>query len=176
MVYQPNIPMETDQISQSQSDIQGNFQALDPFINGIFNLPVQGSFPATGNNVIFSKLYNGNIEVFIQNPSGSKQIPITAQFVAGNAGWTYLPSGMLMCWNQGTIGAGNATVTVLFNTVPSFPGFTTSSLSIQLTRVHNTTSTNFIQLDSFTQLQFIARKSTSTLGSADVFGWLAVGL
>lgn len=180
MVFQPNIPQATDQISQSQADILGNFQALDPLINGLINLPAQGANPApTGNNIIFAKAYAntaGKIEVFIQNQAGTTNIPITATFPSGNAGWTYLPSGVLMCWNQGTILAGNSTVTVLFNTVPNFPGFTTASLGIQLTRINNATSTNFVQLQSYTNLQFIARRSTSTTGSPDTFIWLAVGL
>lgn len=177
--YQANIPQPTDQISQSQADILGNFQALSPLIDGIIDLPAQLANPApTGNNIIFAKLYapTGKEEVFIQNAAGTTNIPITATFPAGNAGWTYLPSGVLMCWNQGTILAGNSTVTVLFNTVPAFPGFTTSSLGIQLTRINNATSTNFVQLQSYTQLQFIARRSTSTTTSPDVFIWFAVGL
>jgi hypothetical protein len=177
VVYQPNIPQPTDQISQSQGDILGNFQALDPFINGIFNLPPQGSPPAgTGNNIIYAMNYLGTQQVFIQNAAGTTNIPITAQFVAGNAGWTYLPSGMLICWNQGTILAGNPTATVVFATVPSFPGFTTSSLNIQITRVNNATSTNFTTIASFTQLQFVAQRSTNVTGSNDVFSWLAIGL
>ena len=31
-MYQPNIPAATDQISSSQADIQGNFQAINTYL------------------------------------------------------------------------------------------------------------------------------------------------
>ena len=55
MAYQPNIPNASDQFSQSQMDIQGNFQSLNPVFMGINNylyLPVQGSGPTTSGTQV----------------------------------------------------------------------------------------------------------------------------
>lgn len=174
--YQPNIPLATDQISESQMDIQGNFQVLSPLVNGIISFPAQGSIPLfpLGTIGLYAKALTGVNELFLVKSDGSS-FPLTASSVSGNAGWTYLPSGMKMVWNQATILAGNATQIVSF-VIIGFPGFTTTALSIQLTRLHNTTSTNFIQVDSYTTTQFVARRSTSTTTSNDDFFWIAIGL
>lgn len=178
MAYNNNIPQPTDQISQSQADILANFQALNPLIIGVVDFPTSLATPApTGNNTIYSQLYatTGLVELFIRNAANTTQIPFTASQTAVTYGWTYLPSGMLLVWGQGTILAGNATKTIVYTSVPGFPGFTTNSVGLSLTRIHNATSTNFTQIDSFNGTQFIARRSTSTTSSADDFTFFAVG-
>lgn len=179
MPYNKNIPQPTDQISVSQGDILNNFQFLNTIASGIFDSPVQVGAPVipAGDTALYTLLFatTGHNEMFIVNDVGTA-IPMTASQTGGVSGWTYLPSQMKIVWGRDTIGAGFATKTTLFSSVAGFPGFTTASLGIQITRVHNATSTNFIQLDSNTNLQFIARRSTSTTSSADTYTWLAIGL
>lgn len=178
MAYNANIPQATNQISVSQGQILDNFQFLNTIASGIFVAPVQTSAPVIAAGSV--SLYNLNYvptsrnELFFTDQSGVSY-PISAALSSGVSGWTYLPSGMKIVWGQDTIAGGSSTKTTLFSSVTGFPGFSTSALGIQLTRIHNTTSTNFIQLESNTNLQFVARKSTSTIGSADVYTWLAIG-
>lgn len=178
MVYQSNIPLATDQISVSQGDILGNFQALGPLVNGIIEMPPQLVAPpfTPGNNTLYSLLYatTGLNEVFLRNAAGVS-FPITAQINTGVTGWTYLPSGMKILWSRSTILAGNSTATVSF-AIATFPGFTTSALGISITRINNATANNFIMLESNTNTQFVARRSTSNTGSSDQFAWIAIGL
>jgi len=189
--YNASIPAASDRISVSQGDIQENFTQIKNLIdvNHVTFAGVAGegkhflvTFPnlaapaaPAGNDInIFNATVGGNPELNIEKTGGSA-IPFTQSASSGTSGWTYLPSGMKMVWGQDTIASGNSTKTTLFSSVASFPGFSGSALSIQLTRVHNATSQNFIQLESFTNLQFIARRSTSSTGAADIYAWFAVG-
>lgn len=150
MSYNSNIPKATDQISQSQSDILGNFQALNPLIIGVVDFPPSAGTPAsTGNNTLYAQLYAGTglVELFVRNPTNTTQIPFTAARKAA-AGWTYLPSGLLMAWS--TI-SGSGAVTLLYSSIPSFPGFSNTPYVIQLTPRRTVVSPNFqVYVDAFT--------------------------
>lgn len=114
MAYQANIPQPTDQLSKSQGDILGNFQALFPFIQGVIDIPASAADPATtGDNIIFAKLYSvtGNDEVYIQNEFAGINYPITASG-NGNTGWTFLPSGILLKWGSSSIGIAGGNIVV----------------------------------------------------------------
>lgn len=119
MAYQPNIPHANDQFSQSQMDIQGNFQALYPIFMGVNNylyLPVQGSDPTTSASQV--ALYcktgiEGTPQLFFRNASSGAVFEATGTLAASN-GWSFLPSGMLIKWGTATVTRG------ILNTV-SFP-------------------------------------------------------
>lgn len=138
MAWNPNIPQPTDSLSQSQADILGNFQALDPlFSNGIqqlIDLPVQGSaptFPAGDEG-----LYNLNnatttkneLYVHRQTIDAPTDVPMTASVMSNTAvalcdnGWSYLPSGLLIKW--GGAGISTATTTINFQTISGGPVYT----------------------------------------------------
>ncbi len=194
MAYNQDIPQATDQISVSQGDLLANFQSLFSWVQAnhvTFDItdagkhkwvtfPRQGVVPAPPFTATEVELYNflfpttGVSELYVQKGTAAG-IPFTAAQSSGTSGWTYLPSGMKMVWGQDTIPGGSPTKVTTFASVAGFPGFTTASLSIQITRIHNATSTNFIQLDSFNSAQFTARRSTSTTGLADTYAWFAVG-
>lgn len=114
MSYNPNIPLATDQLSVSQGQILGNFQALGIIVDGLLNLPPQGSLPAsTGFNQIFAFIssFTGNEEVYIQQSSTGLNIPITASDQIAN-GWSYLPSGVLLKWGSSGVGGIGAFIPV----------------------------------------------------------------
>ena len=197
MPYQADIPQPTDQLSKSQSDLLANFRSINTWcnVNHVnFNagadagkhkwvtFPREAVVPTPPFGASELSLYNilnatsGVSELYVQKGVAAG-IPFTlSRSVAASTGWTYLPSGMKIVWGQDTIAGGNATKTTLFASVAAFPGFSGTALGIQITRVHNATSNNFIQLDSFTNLQFIARRSTSSTGSADIYVWMAIGV
>lgn len=135
MPYQANIPQPNDQLSASQVDLLGNFQALGVIggntnanssaLNNIagFNyiyLPVQGANPPVGtafaNEIAMFSFLNPTTnqnELYInkRNLATIKQIPITASVLSNTAvnaatnGWSFLPSGILIKWGATTTAA-----------------------------------------------------------------------
>lgn len=126
MPYLPNIPQPTDQLSQSQADILGNFQALDPIVNGINNfikLPEQGVGPATAVNqmALYTKDVGGVTAMFIRPENtlaGGAEVDFTTAVKAAD-GWTRLPSGILLKWGTATITAGSNPLLVAYG-APNF--------------------------------------------------------
>jgi hypothetical protein len=137
MAYQYNIPAATDQISVSQGDIQGNFQALGAIAgNG------NAGSPSLNSNAGFNFVYSRNIgaapayvagttkiwtqtyapttrgELFIGNDTTPLAgIPITASNFA-SPGYAYLPSGVLIKW--GTVTVNGSTPVNLNGIGPDF--------------------------------------------------------
>jgi hypothetical protein len=118
MAYQPNIPLATDQLSQSQSDIQGNFQAIKAlvdvnhvdFANGVdfgkhnfVTFPVQSVAPvfAATEEGLYNKVPAAPFpltavnELFINKRSGagSVQIPMTASILSTSSSPGFGSSG-----------------------------------------------------------------------------------
>lgn len=136
MAYQANIPQPTDQLSKSQGDILGNFQALQTLIdvNHVdfssadqgkhkwVTFPIQALAPAFAATEIglYNKVPAAPFplttvgELFIQKSTGAN-IPMTASVQSSVDGWTYLPSGIILQWNQGT------SVPLVGNNVVSLP-------------------------------------------------------
>lgn len=75
MAYQPNIPLGTDLISNSQGDIQGNFQAIGTAFNntgtGFNQITFQGATapgaPGVGSGIEFAKLGSADTVLFAAN-------------------------------------------------------------------------------------------------------------
>ena len=137
MAYNPNIPQPTDQLSISQGDLLGNFQALQTLIdvNHVdfadadmgkhkwVSLPQQAGAPGTTNTEL--ALYtaisptSGTPELFIQRPANGAFINFTEAVGAPN-GWTRLPSAILLKW--GSAGA-NGLTTITFPVAADIPPF-----------------------------------------------------
>lgn len=127
-MWQPNIPHATDQINVSQGDIQGNFQALDPILNGVTNFATifttLGATPTTSASQlsIFAADDSSSVpQLFIGPPSTGTPINITGSAQATN-GWTRLPSNILIKWGT-TTAAVNTLGTVTFPVSSSVPVF-----------------------------------------------------
>lgn len=125
MAYQPNIPQATDLISQSQSDILGNFQALQTLIDVNHvdfasadqgkhkwcSFPAQGSSPGTTATEVAVFCRTSTLTTFnelcIQHPSNGTVVEMTASNL-NTPGWSFLPSGILLKWGTVTsAGAGS---------------------------------------------------------------------
>ena len=123
MAYQPNIPLATDRLKDSQADIQGNFQELNTYLNvnhtaidGTANqgkhkfvtMPIQGAAPGTLANelAMYSKLsaFTGENEVFIQRSSSGTEMQVTGATVTGSLltgnseGYLPLGNGYMIKW------------------------------------------------------------------------------
>jgi|SRR6185503_8603667 len=196
MAYQANIPQATDALSQSQIDIQNNFGALSTFLNvnhvdfassdqgkhKWVTFPVQGSAPVI--NVGEIALYNAlssktaKDELYLINSLGATVALTESQQVAGNAGWAYLPSGVLLKWGNSSATGLSA---ITFPAGASIPAFN-SIFSIQITTGYSNASDGdgFVRLNSFnapwTQFTVYASHRTSTGSFGPVgFQYLAIG-
>jgi hypothetical protein len=125
MAYKSNIPLATDKLSTSQSDLNGNFTEINTYVNVdhvAFNGANQGkhkkaTFPVAAapgaagaaEVGIYAANSGGVPELFINKTA--TQIPFTASLKA-NAGWTYLPSGIIIQWTSGVMN-GAASVVAL---------------------------------------------------------------
>lgn len=190
MAWQPTKPQATDALSQSQADIQGNFLSLDPlFSNGIqsrVSLPVQPgapTFPA-GNEGLYNLNFslNSKNELFVHKVAGAgtADIPMTASTLSSNAapatfssGYTYLPSGIILRWEQGS---GSGTVNMNLSGGPTFTGIITA---IVCPYSNTSGDANFaVRLKSIvstTQLQFYVSSRTSTGSASGTFNVLIIG-
>ncbi len=131
MAYQANKPLATDQLSQSQTDLLGNFTAIGTMMdanNKNLQMPVAAANPVApiGDvGFLFTKLVGTDVDLFWQPKTTGTAIDITG---AGKtaAGWLMLPCGIIVKWgvsgnitfgSSGTAsvanGAGVPTITTL---------------------------------------------------------------
>jgi hypothetical protein len=134
MPYQANRPLANDQLSQSQQDINGNFQILGSiggniqpnsagintapgagfnylYLQTVANPPLGTAFAA--NTALYSAVFNTKANLFVNkvNNAGNQQYPITSSILDtatpgnGTSGWSYLPSGLIIKW--GVVGVPN---------------------------------------------------------------------
>lgn len=196
MAYQANIPQATDTLSQSQIDILNNFGALSTFLNvnhvdfassdqgkhKFVTFPVQGSAPVinVGEIALFNALSSrtSKDELYLVNSLGAT-VPITeSQQVTGSAGWSYLPSGVLLKWGNGSAtGLSNITFPA-GATIPAFNSIFT--IMVTTAYVNASDGDGFVRLNNFlapwTQFSVYASHRTSTGSFGPVsFQYLAIG-
>lgn len=175
MPYQPNIPLATDLLSQSQLDIQTNFSEISTLINinhGDFNtvtagkhkflqMPEQAMSPVTianegavfvavGANSLVSELNFKRENLAAGQPS----IAFTEGENAAN-GWSRLPSGIMIRWKTGVIASGVVANNILF-AGGTFPGFVTcyNVLVTTINQPNNNVDNNCLAtMSAFTNLQ-----------------------
>lgn len=139
MPYQQLIPRPTDQLNNSQADIQGNFLEIYNWVavnHGQFDTPFAGkhfeaTFPENGapTNTLIDEanVYSqqsaltGNTELAWQRENNGARIEWTGALPA-NIGWTRLPSGILLKWGQANSTGTN--FTVVFPVAANTPVFT----------------------------------------------------
>lgn len=165
MPYQPNIPAATDILSQSQSDIQGNFQAIQTLIDVnhydfasplqgkhmFSSYPVQSGSPGTSATevAVFSRTstLTTEPELCVQFLSNGSVVEMTSAELTAN-GWTYLPSGVLLKWG-GASAAGAGLNTLTYPTAATIPVFNNVFIvllqadTVATAYVTATTTTNF---------------------------------
>lgn len=205
MAYLNNIPQSSDQLSLSQSQILGNFQALGAIAGNIndssaslnsnsgFNwvfLANQGATPPAGASFAAGVIgaysatngATGRKELYINHSVAGPtvvQTPITAYVQGGtNAanGWAYLPSGLIMAWGRATCAAPGLFNVVYGTELTGFPTFTVQTSPPLVTRIASgATTSNFIYVQSFNNAGFTARTNAVIAGTAD-FSWMVIGL
>lgn len=135
MAYNSNIPQAGDKISNSQSDILGNFLALAPFGNGYAEFTLQGSVPSFGisSTGMYTLLYaqTAKNELYIHKESidAPTDVPFTASKMSNTAiascvnGWSYLPSGLLIKWGSYSVTSSGVDVDVDVAVTSGGPNF-----------------------------------------------------
>lgn len=147
MAYNSNIPQPTDQLSVSQGDLLANFQALATILNPntgsatFINQVAAPTFPANQLGLYaLTPALTSVSELFVSKNSaaGKKEIPLTASILStstpgnGGAGWTYLPSGIILQWGGYNTSSGSAV---------NFPiPFPTQPLNVVVTPINPSTS------------------------------------
>lgn len=197
--YFPTIPAATDQISNSQPQIQNNFGSIMSLIDvnhGDFASPVAGqhnfvqmpnqnptrptsnigdvglyNFPGTGGNQIWVRTPTANEANDIPMTQGSKALP----------GYSYLPSGIILQWG---INTGSS---VALNSVTYPFTFPNRTLAIQVTpAVSSATDPDSAMTviaaggmaPTTTGFNLMINRRTSSSGQpqpSSQFYWLAIG-
>ncbi len=160
MAYNNAIPAANDRLSQSQSDIQGNFAAIQTLvgINHInFGSANQGKHlylqlpeHAAPTTAIDEAGFYANVGAasgvtelyFRRENNDATPIPMTeTKNVTPTSGWTFLPSGLLLQWDNININLNPTPITFprpfKIGTVPKF---------ISLTNIQQSTHTDIVQI------------------------------
>ncbi len=203
MAWNQNIPQPTDQLAASQADILNNFQALQTLIDvnhvdfasgdqgkhKFVTFPVQAPAPAfaAGEEGLYNFLYatTAKNELFVHKQTGATtvDIPLTASILSTSSapalntgGWTYLPSGLLLKFGNGSANGNTAFTFAALN--PTAPAFTQVLTIILCTAYSNAADGDgFVRLSTFTAAGFNAFGSarTTVTTKAVLFQYLAIG-
>ena len=195
-IYNPAIPTGTVNLDQDYKNIKNNFTQLNtsfgvdhtPFSvtpnNGfhktIHQIAVNSNPPSSpsGTNTIFSKVVNGDTQLFaISQGGGISQL-------TGNKnnarGWQYI-GGVLLQWGIRSIGTGTNLILPVTFTANAGMNFTSVVYSIQLTLINKTPPTVSsgnslsVQGSTISATGFTAIYNGGT-GDFTDFHWLAIGV
>lgn len=177
MAYNNNVPLANQSISSTQTPILNNFIALNSWGNGYGEYVLQASTPSfsANNDGMYTKAYNNTTntlnELFVHKQAfgaTTKEIPFTASILsqatpaAMTSGWTYLPSGILLRWENIASGTGLSTITLS----SGYPAFNQILNIILCPYSSSTTDDNFavrlVAINSTTQFQVYFSSRTST--------------
>lgn len=163
MAYQSSKPESTDILSQSQSDIKGNFTSIESLVgeNHVtfdipnagkhkhVTLPEQAAAPATAIDEIalYAKAVGGNSALFIRPENSGTEIDISTAVTAA-IGTCTLPSGIILKWGTGTANQAAATTFAA--------PFPTGCLNVSISPRETGGSQHFVQVKdgSLTAAQF----------------------
>ena len=189
MAYNPAIPAANDLLSQSQSDIQQNFAAIQTVL-GINHI----NFGAVGEGKhLYLQLpehaapitavneggFYANVgatsaitELFFRRENNGESIPMTERQTGATPGWTFLPSGIMLQF--GTANVNNNTIVTLTRAMP------TTLLFVLVSSKRVGAQTNVVSLESITDSQhFVASSRTvnnSPTYEASDITYLAIGI
>lgn len=154
MTYNNNIPQATDDPSQSQGQLLGNFAALDTYTqvdhvplndpdqgkHAHSTYPEQASDPVTGANevALYSKEYTMTVSAVPTTftnlffaPEGAGTVgTFGGPSLLATAGYTFIPGGLLVQWNTVSASSGsNVTFPIAFGANPFYVSFMVTGAS-----------------------------------------------
>lgn len=186
MAYNNNVPQAGQRIKDTQQPINDNFAAIDTLIavnHEAFNtadagkhkfvtLTNQGAAPVgAANEWNIYNILNGGVQELTLRKAGGVEIPIT-KYAGGGSGYTYLPSGMILKWGEGTVN-GNGSL----NFSTPFP----SSCYQVVATIQNPNAGDIdasVRVVSWTVngATFYVSKRTTTGTSSQVISYFAIGI
>ena len=172
MAFNSAIPQPGDYLSQSQSDVLGNFIALSAFldVNNTVIKFAQTTAPTVASGLSMY-LDASNI---LRIKSASKDVSMSGGTLASN-GWSAFPSGLIMLWGSVSVGGGSTShpgsTTVTFSGTSGFPGFT-SAYNSQVTGIYTPGMDKYVWtgVPSTTQLTIYNPNNTSVTAYYTVLG------
>lgn len=194
MPYDPNKPGPNDLLSNSQLDIQSNFQTANtvmnvnhyPFDNVSGNqgkhkfveMPVLAVKPAglaASEATLYSKTVSGTSQLFIVPGTSANEFQLTSMnnadfgtFGTSPDGWSFFPGGLIVNWGTATKATDGA-VTYSRN-------FTGDPYIVQLTTFENTNSRNFLWVKTKTSANFtVSARDSAGQDTPITFTWWALG-
>lgn len=187
MAYQANKPQPTDQMSQSQADLLGNFQAIDNIVlvdhegfasadagkhkKTLFTQQAGDQVTAATEVALYAKSNGAATALYYRAPNNGAVTEISACFPSTKAakGSTMLPSGIILQW--GTVNASHGGSHEAF--LGAFPAL---CASIQLTAIETGGSQNFVSVQNINAAGFDAYSSTRSGGASNTnCYYLAIG-
>jgi len=182
--YFPNIPEPTDNPSDSQAQLQSNFQALNNAISRnhiamtdtsnsgkheFLQMPEQAVPPTTISNEggVYTKDVGGNTQLFYREESNGKELQLTNSFSGTSNGSFTLPGGLFYQW-----GVENSVTNLSTVTFPT--PFVAVPFNVQLQIIQDSTASNIINVRN-SGLTNTAFQVSTTAGALKIF-WLAIGL
>lgn len=142
MPYNNAVPKATDRISDTQLPIKNNFAAIETVVSVNHvkfddasgnqgkhkwaSFPEQVAAPSTAANEMaiysmFSTL-SAQTELFVRKEGDTASYEFTSS-LAGNEGWTRLPSGILLKWASGNITNASGITTFSWAVAATIPVF-----------------------------------------------------
>lgn len=188
MAYNPSVPQATDLVSQSQDDILNNFTAIKTLVDinhvtfdavgegkhAFVQFPVQSPVPTTGAGEVGlysqTSAITGNPELVFAPESAATTYEFTSA-TKNSTGFTMLPSGIIIKWGTGTVGA-NTTAVATFDAAAGVPAFTTV-YNVQVTRQGTTGETGVLYYQSYTTADVTV---FNTADAAKTFFYIAIGV
>lgn len=187
-----DVPLSGQTLAATRNPINQNFSLINTAflvdhveynISGAgkhnkITFPVQAGAPtyAAGEEGLYNLSYNNGTttinELFVhkQTSSGTQEIPFTSSIISQNAavgnntaGWTYLPSGVLLRWESPSGGSGGLITTTLSPGYPAFNAIFTVILTPSSTSTSDVNfEVRFIDILSTTQFRFYVSNRTTT--------------
>lgn len=144
--------------------------AFAPGVVGLYS----ANNPTTSKNELY--INKTNQATVTQIPATASVLSVTSAPASNTGGWTYLPSGLLMKFGNGSANGNTAFTFAALN--PGAPAFT-QVLSMVLCTAYSNASDGdgFVRLSSFNNLGFNAFGSARTTVTTKVvlFQYLAIG-
>lgn len=190
MAFKNNIPLATDKLSNSQSDLLDNFAAIDTYVNvdhTAFNAADQGHHkyvffsqysanPVTAATeaALFTKAgTDGNAQLFYAPHTSAAPVEISYA-LKGTTGWTWLPSGIRLYWTTFTSAAALSTV-FTFPAGFSFTNFNFATFATPITVATGAAQDTDFGITTLTKTGFTMLRKPGLFGTQFDFRVLAIG-
>lgn len=195
-VYNPNTPLATNPINQTQAPIQTNFASImslidinhvdfsDPIDYGkhnVVDLVTQGADPGTTANemALYTKMVAGSPELFLQEANNGAVISLSTSVTASAAGVTTYTFSLIngyvvkIGFTSGSLLAGDVSTSVPFPV--AFPTACLTVVCSQFLANSTTSPNNILHITGFTKNNFVVFNRQGTGGFATDVTFIAVG-